>query len=304
MVQLAIKTLQAIDANIAADQGASFRVALGTVIPHMGDAYRGKDDSPFRSHMGASMIGGECGRAIWYGFRWATVPTFPSRVLRLFNRGHLEEARFIAMLLAIGCQVYQQDANGNQFRISDVGGHFGGSGDGVAIGIPDVPTGVPCLLEFKTHNDKSFEKLVKEGVRASKFEHYVQMNTYMRKMGLAVALYMAVNKNNDDIYAEIVTLDSITADKFIERGRNLVLSREAPIKVSNSPGWFACKWCDHRPVCHLKAAPARNCRTCSAAEPAEDGAWYCLHPKNPVSGAPMVLTKAKQLEACPLYEAF
>ena len=41
-------------------------------------------------------------------------------MLRLFNRGHIEEARFIAMLLTIGMPVYQQDAEGKQFRI-----HFG-----------------------------------------------------------------------------------------------------------------------------------------------------------------------------------
>ena len=44
-----------------------------------------------RAHLGASMIGRECNRALWYGFRWATVPNFPGRVLRLFKRGHDEE---------------------------------------------------------------------------------------------------------------------------------------------------------------------------------------------------------------------
>ena len=132
-ITLASKTIAKIDAMIKADQGASFRGWLGKVIPHMGDAYR-TDEDGHRSHMGASLIGGECPRAIWYGFRWATKSNFEGRLLRLFNRGHLEEARFIAMLLMIGCEVYQQDAEGNQFRISHAEGHLGGSGDGVVIG--------------------------------------------------------------------------------------------------------------------------------------------------------------------------
>lgn len=303
-VQKAVKTLKAIDDAIAADQGATYRQHLQRVLPHIGDAYRGHDD-PFRTHLGASVIGGECGRAIWYGFRWTTLPKFKGRILRLFNRGHLEEGRFIAALLTIGVQIFQQDENGKQFRISDVGGHFGGSGDGVAIGIPDLPPGTPCLLEFKTHNDKSFQKLVKEGVRASKFEHYVQMNIYMRKMGLPVALYGAVNKNDDDFYFEIVTLDSATADQFTDRARQIILLKQAPARISESPGWFACSWCDHKPVCHLKAAPARNCRTCKNSEAREDGDWHCTHPISSLVGGSPILTKEEQLTCdCDFYEVF
>ena len=36
---------------------------------------------------------------------YAIVVGNPGRILRLFNRGHLEEARFIALLLLIGVQV-------------------------------------------------------------------------------------------------------------------------------------------------------------------------------------------------------
>jgi len=292
------KTLAAIEDAIAADQGAAYRQHLQRVLPHIGDAYRGAD-SPFRSHLGASGLGTECGRAIWYSFRWATIPRFTGRILRLFNRGHLEEGRFIAALLTIGVQIYQQDENGKQFRISDVGGHFGGSGDGVALGIPDLPAGTPCLLEFKTHNDASFKKLDKEGVRSAKFEHYVQMNLYMRKMGLAVALYGAVNKNNDELHLEIVQLDTATADQFLDRGRQIILMKNAPAKINESPGWFGCRFCDHAPVCHLGAAPATNCRTCTHSVAKEDGLWYCT-----LEGFEQVLDKQQQEQACSHHEPF
>lgn len=296
-VHLANLTLQLINHSLEKDQGAAYRVHLGQVIPHIGDAYRGVEKSPYRAHMGASGIGKDCGRAIWYGFRWFTRPQFEGRILRLFNRGHLEEARFIALLLMIGVKVYQQDANGKQFRISDAGGHFGGSGDGVGIGIPDLPQNMPCLLEFKTHGDKSFTKLVKEGVKQSKFEHYVQMNTYMRKMGLTVALYGAVNKNTDELHLEIVTLDTITADQFIDRGRQLVFMREPPKKLNDSPGWFECAYCDHKPVCHLGKEPERNCRTCYFSIPNTEGKWECTNP----AGLKGQLSEDQQLAGCAAY---
>lgn len=296
IIYKAEKTLKAIEQAIEKDQGASYRQNLEKVLPHIGDAYRGEDD-PFRAHLGASLIGQQCGRAIWYGFRWATKPQFSGRILRLFNRGHLEEARFIAALLTIGVKVYQQDENGKQFRISDFGGHFGGSGDGIAIGIPDLPEGMACLLEFKTHNEKSFIKLLKDGVKSAKFEHYVQMNVYMRKMGLPVALYGAVNKNNDELYFELVPLNGEIADQFIDRGRQIVSLKEAPVRINESPGWFACNWCDHRKVCHLKAAPERNCRTCQFSEAKEDGTWHCGQYDKTIS-------KELQITGCESYKAF
>jgi hypothetical protein len=310
MVHVATKTLAAIDAAIEADQGAAYRVHLGTVLPHMGDAYRGVEINPFRKHLGASLLGQECGRAIWYGFRWARRPRFPGRVLRLFNRGHLEEARFIACLLTIGVQVWQQDENGKQFRISDVGGHLGGSGDGVCMGVPDLAPDTPCLLEFKTHNDASFKKLLAQGVRGAKLEHYVQMNIYMRKMGLPIALYGAVNKNDDSLYMELVMLDTSMADQFLERGKTIILSQVPPKRISESPGWFACKWCDHRPTCHkLGGRMEANCRTCKYSKPnPADGQWYC---ENVVVRAASVttnqhghpLTEGEQLAGCSHYEA-
>lgn len=313
MVRLATKTLEAFEQAVKFDQGNLFRYWLGRVIPHMGDAYR-QDEDPFRSHMGASGIGRECAREIWYDFRWATKKQFSGQMLRLFNRGHLEEARFIALLLTIGCNVIQQDANGKQYRISEYGGHYGGSGDGMFDGCPDLPPGTRALSEFKTHNKKSFEALKLNGVRESKFEHFVQMQQYMRKMGLVVAVYFAVNKDNDEIYAEIVELDTELADRFLHRAIQIIPMQTPPDKLNKSPSWFGCKFCDHRPVCHLGAPPERNCRTCRYSVPAEDGNWWCTNeerrmkmlfgPQPGVSeeGEDFSLTKKRQLAGCTMWD--
>lgn len=60
--------------------------------------------------LGASQIGRECERQLWYGFRWATMgEAFDGRMLRLFNRGHREEAVFVEELRGIGCDVRDVD---------------------------------------------------------------------------------------------------------------------------------------------------------------------------------------------------
>lgn len=293
-VIIAYKTMQKIDALVEADGGASYRSYLQKVLPYIEDIYRA-DTEPFRSHMGASLIGQECGRSVWLSWRWATLPSFSGRLYRLFNRGHMEEARFISLLLMIGCKIFQQDQNGHQFRISHADKHFGGSGDGVVTGVPDVDDpNLALLSEYKTHGEKSFIELVGpladyrkhledphrhpfkgKGVRVGKPEHYVQMQVYMRKMGLTAAIYGAVCKNTDDLYMELVTLDIETSDAFLERGAKLVSMQEPPTRINESPGFFKCRFCDHRPVCHLGAKPAVNCRTCKFSKPIEEGKWFC-----------------------------
>ncbi len=296
-VRLATKTIQLIDDTVRADQGASFRRHLALVLPHIKDIYRPEKES-FRAHMGASILGKECARDVWYSWRWITPSDFEGRMMRLFNRGHMEEARFIALLLMIGCEVYQQDENGKQYRITHADGHVGGSGDGIVVGIPDLTVGMPALGEFKTHNDKSFTELKAKGVREAKFEHYVQAQIYMRKMALAVCLYLAVNKNTDELYGELLSLDSAIADQFLERGRKLVDMEEPPFKISKSPGFWKCRFCDHKAVCHQGAPPAVNCRTCIYSTPVSStsGGWACrLHN--------ILLSEEAQLAACQRYTA-
>lgn len=296
MMYLATKTHEAINSLIEKDQGAKFRYWLGQVIQHVGDAYN-PEEQTFRSHLGASMIGRECAREVWYGWRWAVKPKFEGRMIRLFNRGHLEEARFLAMLLMIGCQVYQQDANGKQYRISHAEGHFGGSGDGIVIGLPDLPEGTAALAEFKTHNAKSFAKLKEVGVREAKPEHYVQMNIYMGKFGLPCALYGAVNKDNDELHLELVMYDSAICDEYLIRGERLVWMNDPPTKIGSTVGYWKCCMCNNKGVCHMGEKPAVNCRTCKYSSPIQGAEWSC---SNPV--CPGVIPKEIQLTGCSHYE--
>ena len=58
-------------------------------------SYEDKNTDPFRQHLGASLIGTECQRKLWYGFRFCSSPNFSGRLLRLFQTGFKEEARII-----------------------------------------------------------------------------------------------------------------------------------------------------------------------------------------------------------------
>jgi len=111
-----------------------------------------------RLHLGASIIGTECSRALWYSFRWVSPPGFDGRMLRLFERGQREEDWVIEELTELGWEVKATDDDGNQWRFEEFGGHFGGSIDGAVLGVPGAEK-TWHLLEVKTSNDRRFRTL-------------------------------------------------------------------------------------------------------------------------------------------------
>lgn len=300
----ATKTLAAINAALEYDQGARFRELERINLPLIEDAYRGKEDNR-RNHLGASILGQDCHRSTWYTYRWATEKTFDGRLLRLFNRGHLEEARFISLLQMIGVQVWSIDeATKKQIRISGEDNHFGGSLDAVLVGIPDLPEGVPCLGEFKTHNDKSFKYLVANGLLQAKWAHYIQMQVYMGKLGLSYGLYCAVNKNDDEIYLTLVPFAPVDYQNAIDLAHKIVWSTDPPQKISNNPSWYKCSYCDHKQLCHYKEVPSPSCRTCRFSRPGTlaegaEGRWHC---GNRLSLKYGFIDEIAQKEMCTHYE--
>lgn len=90
------------------------RKAIATEIEDNVNEYcRIEYNDGHRNHLGASIIGRECTRQLWYIFRWVKEAEFDGRMQRLFNRGHKEEARFIEWLEAIGCEVWSDDLTNN-----------------------------------------------------------------------------------------------------------------------------------------------------------------------------------------------
>ncbi len=238
-------------------------------------------DDGHRKHLGASLIGHECERYLYYVFRWVKKEKFSGRMLRLFNRGHREEARFIEWLRGIGFDVWEvdeeagvdDDGNPKQFRIKGVLGHFGGSLDGK--GVPPY-IDVPMLLEFKTSGTgHRFEALKKNGVKVEKEQHYAQMCTYGRKYGFKYALYMCINKNDDDLHVEAVALDWNYGAALEAKADRIVRTKQPPQRIASSPAFEKCKYCAMVDICHNNAPVEKNCRSCQHSEPVDGGKWFC-----------------------------
>lgn len=239
-----------------------------------------------RTYVGASQIGHACERKLWYDFRHCGGQEFDGRMLRLFETGDLAEFRFVKELKEIGCEVYDVDpATGEQFEVKALGGHFSGHMDGAGRGFPEADKAWH-VLEFKTHNAKSFAKLKKDGVKASKPMHYAQMVIYMHLTGMKRAFYLAANKDTDHLYSERLRHEDCKDDalRLMERAERIIRSVSPPEKIGDSADHFNCKWCEHADRCHGtdSVGPAvrcgTGCRTCVHATPetdTEDGRWSC-----------------------------
>jgi len=237
------------------------------------DEHHRKTTDTQRGHMGGSILGNPCERALWYMFRWTFKENFPGRIRRLFRRGHNEEQTIVSDLRKIGIDI--RDVGNNQARV-EFGSHVSGSIDGVIkSGVPGHETD-QFIAEFKTHNQKSFDGVSRHGVQKSKPGHYAQMQVYMLGKKIYKSLYIAVNKNNDEMYTEIVEFDKEYAERLLRKGEWISLADEAPPRISKDPTWFACKFCPAKHICHGgKPTKQVNCRTCAHSEPKPNGTWTC-----------------------------
>jgi len=189
-------------------------------------AYEAKRTPRHGYRLPPSRLGTECERALWYSFRWCTPPAvFDGRLLRLFETGDSQEARMVADLRLIGCDVLDCDPDDDtkQIGISFAYGHGYGFLDAEVLGLPDAPMTVH-VAEMKTHNQKSFDALQRHGVEKSKPEHYAQTMIYMHKRARDRGLYMAVNKNTDELYFERIEYDIAKAVRLERKAERIVFA--------------------------------------------------------------------------------
>ena len=255
-------------------------------------SYEDKNTDPFRQHLGASLIGTECQRKLWYGFRFCSSPNFSGRLLRLFQTGFKEEARIIDELRNIGVCVYDRDpCDGKQISYSEPDcPMFSGSLDGIGIGFEEAPK-TYHVIEIKTSSSKAFVKMKKEGVQISKPLHYAQIQTYLRWSGLDRAFYFMVNKDTDEIYSERVYFEKDFAESLVGKAKRVIFSEVPLEKISDNPDSMFCKWCEHSGTCHYGKLPLVSCRTCSFVTPNQDGTWQCGRDDS-------ILGEAKQKAGC------
>ncbi len=202
-----------------------------------------------RNYLGASSIGEECDRKLWYSFHKPKRIDDP-RVHRIMDFGHFSESYVISLLKHAGYDLFTDDGSGQYgFEDEELRGHV----DGVIM-IDDIP----YLLEIKSANSKRFAEMVKDGVEKSNPIYYTQMQVYLKYMELSHALYVAINKDNCELHIEVVKYEKIKADYAVNRGKEIVRKETEPERKYQSKAFYRCKFCNYKDECWGQEPPGSS----------------------------------------------
>jgi hypothetical protein len=128
--------------------------ALDAIYEQKGNAGKPRD------YIGASSIGDECSRKLWYRLA-GHQEQFNADTLRRFEDGHRTEALVLSWLRILpNIELHTHDAAGKQYGFSALGDRFKGHYDGIIKGILQAPK-TWHVLEIKCVNDKSFNEFEK-----------------------------------------------------------------------------------------------------------------------------------------------
>lgn len=241
--------------------------------------YTQNADDGYRTHLGWSVIGHPCLRYLYYHFRWFWKEEHSARTERIFLAGHQIESELRHILKSMGAKFLDTvDEDGKQIKVSDIGGHFGGSADGVFIW-PEIGLHEPTLLECKsTKTGAPFNELEKKTVAGAQPRHFKQQSGYGLHLKIKFACYMARNKNDSSLYVEMVELDWEEAEQNVKKAAWLINDcNTPPARISNKANYYVCNMCAIKPLCHEGKTPTPNCRNCVNAKAADNGAWFCGH---------------------------
>ena len=257
---------------------------------------------PPRPHLGMSQIGSACERALWYDFRWATAPNFDADTLKRFEDGHrTEDLQAERLRLADGIMLLTHDPDtGRQYGFNDHGGHFGGSVDGMVLGLTQAPK-TWHIWEHKCVGDKvlaEVEKLKqtygeKGALKRWRGTYYAQAVLYMHYAGID-RHYMTISSPGGRRTVSLRTeADETEAARLIARAKRIIDAQHPPTRISERPDWWQCRMCSHNAICHGSDLPRINCRTCLHSTPV-DGGWHCARWDVPLSAK-------EQREGCPAH---
>lgn len=236
-----------------------------------------------RGYLGASIIGDNCERKLWMGFRWTKRGFIEAAGLRRINDGHRGE-QVVADLLRMvsGVDLSTEKEPGAQHSFEALGGHFRGNADGLISGLLQDPDTLH-VWECKVVNELKFKKLATlksknedEALKNWDYVYYAQAQIYMHFFDAPRHYLTVASPGVRDIISVHTTYVREEAEMFIEKARRVIFSPKPAGKISQDAAWHECKYCTFHGICHEDEMPRqKSCRTCLHSTPMKTGGWKC-----------------------------
>ncbi len=208
-----------------------------------------------RDYLGGSRVGEACARRLVYEVTHAAVDpgsAFSPGVLRIFDAGHQFEALSIRWLQEAGFDLRDRGPDGEQIGFSVAGGRLRGHADGVIVGGPNIGLTWPVLFEHKALGAKSWNDLVRHGLRRSKPVYFAQVQLYMAYLDLGTAVLTALNRDTLALHHEIVPFDAVEAQRLSDRAVDILRAAETgdlPARIAVNADFHVCRFCPYTKRC-------------------------------------------------------
>lgn len=196
-----------------------------------------------RNYIGASSIGDECSRKIWFRFN-GRHEEYSAESIRRFEDGYSVESRIIKWLKnSPSVELWDVDENGEQFGFSALDGRYQGHYDGIIRF-----DGVTYVLEIKASSKQSAlvklkEKLPEELVLQKWNEdYYAQAMTYCHFAQLDSHLLICADPGGRNLEIVRTPYNQAFAEALIEKARRIADATTMPQKNGGKTYW-KCKMC-------------------------------------------------------------
>lgn len=194
-----------------------------------------------RDYIGASIIGSDCLRKIWYELKGFKGEGISPKTRRIWAVGKHLEGLIIDWLENAGMSVSESQMD----LISEFMPYFKGHYDGLIC-----VNKTTSILEIKTAKDASFNIFVKKGLKVWNNQYYAQIQSYMGMSGILSAYILVMNKDNAELSDELVLFDLEFYEKLRQKAAMIYGTHIAPPKINGSPLFYQCKLCKFNKVCH------------------------------------------------------
>lgn len=207
------------------------------------------DEKP-RDYIGASAMGHDCSRAIWYAGNKTKGKPWAVETLLKFEDGHRTEDLMAERLRLLPfVRLHSQQAEVN---LGFIKGHI----DGVIEGLCESK--VPHVWECKAVAEDGFKKLQKAVAVHGEYEalkhweprYYVQAVLYMAGMGLTRHYLTVCTPGGRDFMAVRTRENPAYVKTILEKARRIAQSKDPPERLSLRPDHYQCKVCQYSEICH------------------------------------------------------
>ena len=248
------------------------------IIADIDTGYLREPKDTARDYIGASMAGTDCIAELQLSLRGFPSVTPDPRLKRIFFAGHrIEEWVVYDLKKRADLRVWEKDdTTGRQHRREWLGGHIVCHADGL-VNFEDGSDDL-AILEIKSMNDARFKQFEKHGIKSANRKYYRQATMMMAMFAISRTLFVAYNKNDSQLHAEIIPFDEEEWGEMFIKIQSAIDGHSE--RVASTPNDWRCKSCFKREACWQPPVLPPECRFCLHSKPSEDGTWLCKKGKD------------------------